>query len=186
MNPVDMASRVGFLPRLWAYLLDATALWALATALQAPLATLFPGSVTAMIAQLSAQPDATQILPFVEWTARLAVATTVLAPLYALIEGVFGRSPGKLVLGLRVATPTGEKPPLASLLVRFAIKGAASIAAAGAMLLAMKSLGVLAQAMGAATSVGCILVWSRERTAIHDRIADTVVLRVSEPRKLLA
>jgi uncharacterized RDD family membrane protein YckC len=182
----DMESRVGFLPRGLAYVLDVAALWTLAAAVQRPLAALFPGSVTAMVAQVNAHPDASHMGPMVEWVARMAVAATLLAPLYGLIEGLLGRSPGKLVLGLRIASPTGEKPPLLTLLIRYCIKGGATITGLLSMLFALSSLNVLAQAMGSATSVGCLLVLSRERTAIHDRVAGTVVLRGPQPRKLLA
>jgi uncharacterized RDD family membrane protein YckC len=122
----------------------------------------------------------------VDLVARMAVASTLIAPLYQLIEGLFGRSPGKLALGLRIATPVGDKPPLANLMVRFGMKSAATITAMASLLLAWNGLDALANAMGLATNVGCLLVLSRERTAIHDRVAGTVVLRGPVPRKLLA
>ncbi len=175
-----MESRVGFWPRAGAYVLDMAAVWAVGLALQGSLAKFFPGAVAVLVQEMSARPDTIEARPFLEWTARLGVATTLIAPFYGLIEALRGYSPGKLALGLRIVAETGQKAPLSTLLLRFAIKGSAAVVAAIGMLTALKSLNVLAQAMGWATTVGCFLVLTRERTAMHDRIAGTAVLRKAD------
>jgi uncharacterized RDD family membrane protein YckC len=177
MSERELENRVGFLPRLSAYMLDVAGLWILAVALHAPLVTLFPGAVSAMVAQANAHPDASQLRPFLEWSARLVVAITLLGPFYGLIEAFTGRSPGKYLLGLRITGMNGEKPPLSRLFLRYAIKSAATIIAVPALLLSSKGLGVLAQATSWANIVSCLLVLGRERTAMHDRMAGTIVLR---------
>lgn len=177
----EIENRVGFWPRLGAYMLDMAALWTIAMVLQGPLAKLFPGLVSTVLADAKAHPEtAMEMRPFVEWAARLGVASGLLAPLYALFEALRGWSPGKLVLGLRIVSETGERAPLPSLLIRFGIKSSATLVGLAGLFLASKGLSVLAQAMGWATSVGCLLVLSKARTALHDRIAGTAVLRKSD------
>ena len=175
-----MENRVGFMPRAAAFMLDAAIVWALGLALQRPVAALFSGAVAAMIREISARPDAEQLRPAMEWVARLGVSTTIVAPFYGLIEAIRGWSPGKLLLGLRVVTETGHKAPLLSLLIRAAIKNAASVIAVAAMLTGARSLNGLVQATAWATWVGCLLVLTGPRTALHDRIAGTAVLRKAD------
>ena len=172
-----MENRVGFWPRVGAYVLDLAAVWVIGIALQRPLAVVFSGAVAAILAEAAARPDAEQMRPFLEWMARLGVAITLIAPFYALFEALRGWSPGKLVMRLRIATETGQKAPLASLFIRFAIKGAASMLALVALVANIKGLNVVAQAAGWATSVGCLLVLTKSRMALHDRIAGTAVWR---------
>jgi uncharacterized RDD family membrane protein YckC len=176
----ETENRVGFTPRLAAFLLDAAIVWALGLALQRPLSALFSGAVAAMIRDAAARPDAEQLRPILDWAARWAVATTLVAPFYSLIEAIRGFSPGKLLLGLRVVTESGHRAPLASLLMRAAIKNAASVIAVAAMFSGVRALNGLVQATAWATWVGCLLVLMRPRTALHDRIAGTAVLRKAD------
>jgi uncharacterized RDD family membrane protein YckC len=176
----QMENRVGFMPRAAAFLLDAAIVWALGLALQRPLSALFSGAVAAMIQEASARPDAEQLRPMLEWGARWAVSTTLVAPFYALIEATRGFSPGKLLLGLRVVTETGHPAPLSSLSIRAFIKSAASLVGLVAMLTGTRSLNGLVQATAWATWVGCLLVLTGPRTALHDRIAGTAVLRKAD------
>jgi uncharacterized RDD family membrane protein YckC len=176
----EMENRVGFMPRAAAFMLDAAIVWALGLALQRPLSALFSGAVAAMIRDASARPDAEQLRPVLEWAARWGVSTTLVAPFYALIEATRGWSPGKLVFGLRVVTESGHAAPLSSLLIRASIKSAASVIAVAAMLSGARSLNGLVQATAWATWVGCLLVLTGPRTALHDRIAGTAVLRKTD------
>jgi uncharacterized RDD family membrane protein YckC len=176
----QMENRVGFMPRAAAFMLDAAIVWALGLALQRPLSALFSGAVAAMIREASARPDAQQLGPVLEWAARWGVSTTLVAPFYALIEATRGWSPGKLVFGLRVVTESGHPAPLSSLLIRSSIKSAASVIAVAAMLSGARSLNGLVQATAWATWVGCLLVLTGPRTALHDRIAGTAVLRKAD------
>jgi uncharacterized RDD family membrane protein YckC len=178
----EMEARVGFLPRASAYALDVIAVSTIALILQKPLSGLFPGALAAMIQEQASRAGAETTTPFLEWTARLGVATALIAPFYGLIEALRGFSPGKLVMGLRIVTEQGQKPPVASLLMRFGIKGAAAMITLVAIVSGVKSLHVLAQAAGWATMVGCLLVFMPARTAMHDRIAGTAVMRKADVR----
>jgi uncharacterized RDD family membrane protein YckC len=176
----EMENRVGFTPRAAAFMLDAAIVWALGLALQRPLSALFSGAVAAMIRETAARPDAQQLGPVLEWAARWGVATTLVAPFYNFIEATRAWSPGKLVFGLRVVTEAGQPAPRSALLIRGFIKSAASLVAVAAMLTGARSLNGLVQATAWATWVGCLLVLTRERTALHDRIAGTAVLRKAD------
>ena len=176
----ELEKRVGFWPRVGAYVLDLSAVWAIGLIAHRPVAALFPGAVAAVIQEATVRAEAEPMRPFLEWAARLGVTITLLAPFYALFEALRGWSPGKLVLGLRIATDTGHKAPPSALLARWGIKGAAGLIALVAMLTSVKSLNVLAQATAWATAVGCLLVLTKSRLALHDRIAGTAVLRKAD------
>ena len=175
-----MENRVGFMPRAAAFLLDMVAVWALGLLLQRPLAALFSGAVATLIRDASSRPDAEQVREMLEPAFRWMVSTTVVAPFYGLIEGLRGWSPGKLVLGLRIVDEAGRLAPRSALLTRFGIKGAASVIALVGMISGVRVLGMLAQATFWATYVGCLLVLAKPRTAIHDRVAGTAVLRKAD------
>ncbi|HEY0714715.1 MAG TPA: RDD family protein [Polyangia bacterium] len=172
--------RVGFLPRAAAYALDVVAVSTLALILQKPLAGLFPGAVAEMIQEQTSRAGAETMTPFLEWTARLGVASALVAPFYGLLEALRGFSPGKLVIRLRIVTEQGQRPPVGTLLMRYGIKAAAAVITFVAIVSGTKSLHVLAQAAGWATMVGFLLVFMPTRTAMHDRIAGTVVMRKSD------
>ncbi|HEY0710704.1 MAG TPA: RDD family protein [Polyangia bacterium] len=178
----ELEARVGFLPRAAAYALDVVAVSTLALILQKPLSGLFPSAVAAMIQDQTSRAGTETMGPFLEWTARLGVASSLIAPFYGLIEALRGYSPGKLVMGLRIVTEQGQKPPVSVLLIRYAIKGAAALVTLAAITSNVKSLHVLAQAAGWATTVGCFLVFLPARTAMHDRIAGTAVMRKADVR----
>jgi uncharacterized RDD family membrane protein YckC len=180
-GPRDLENRVGFLPRAGAYLLDLAATWTIALALQSFLIGLFPNVVATLVAEkLALQPELGEMRAMLEWGARLNVATRLVAPIYGLIEAFRGFSPGKLVLGLRVVSESGQRAPIGTLLVRYAIKNGGLVVGAVGLMTAWKPLGVLSDAMQAATFVGFLLVLDRARMAIHDRVAGTAVLRKTD------
>lgn len=92
-------------------------------------------------------------------------------------EGLTGRSPGKLVFGMRVGAGDGSPAPVPVLLVRAGIK---HIAGALALVSAIPGLKIVAgfspMAQGV-VNLGMLLALGASRQALHDRVAGTAVYR---------
>jgi uncharacterized RDD family membrane protein YckC len=170
-----MENRVGFWPRFGAHLIDLVALVLLAFLAKGAAASLFPDAVAAALAA-GGKAKATSSLALVQ----IGVASTLLGPLYALIEGFTGWSPGKLLLGLRIVDDQGRRAPLTRLLPRVAVKASGSFLALGGMLAGSQMLSSLASGWSVVLAIGCLLVLRRSRQALHDMAANTAVLRASD------
>ena len=96
---------------------------------------------------------------------------------YGLIEGLWGRSLGKLIVGLTITKPDGQRAYAGPLLLRYALKYSPFLLFV--LALATRSL-FLAQA--ACVAVGAVLISALvmlgpERRAIYDYLAGTAVYR---------
>ena len=172
-----MEARVGFWPRLGAYLLDLVLLVVLALALKNVVAAWFPGAVAELLAKWQESPGALKLGE--NWAATV-VAITVLGPFYALVEGLWGKSPAKWLLGLRIAAASNHKPRLSRLLLRFALKGSGTILGALAVVAGLGLLETAGNLVGFVFLLGCFLVFRRSRQALHDQLARTIVLRKAD------
>ncbi|TVQ23086.1 MAG: hypothetical protein EA382_10800 [Spirochaetaceae bacterium] len=98
---------------------------------------------------------------------------------YALIEGVSGRSPGKLVMGCAVRSAAGPPTHAGAYLLRFVVKNAPvlllliGITTRGPWLFAAAGLSAVL------VMIGSLVALSAERRTLHDYVAGTAVYRVS-------
>jgi uncharacterized RDD family membrane protein YckC len=127
--------------------------------------------------------DALGLVNFSSIDTSAEVIAAIILPLwgaawiYALFEPIVAATPGKLILGLKIARPDGRKAPFATMLARYAAKNAAlfivlpfgfvdnAVAAAAFLVLGLTILG------GALWGAG------PERRTLHDRISGTAVFR---------
>lgn len=172
--------RVGFGSRFAAYLIDFILVAGLAVALRGVAASLFPATAAALIAKGMADPRAAAVQGVVRWSAEWGLALAVIAPLYTLIEGLVGWSPGKLLLGLRVAAAAGTPAPHDRLLVRYLAKNASGLIGAVATFTLSHPLELVSRVMAVVIIIGCFLVLRRDHLALHDKIAGTAVLRKAD------
>jgi uncharacterized RDD family membrane protein YckC len=172
--------RVGFGTRLAAYLIDIIIVGALAIALRGVVATAFPGLLAAAVAKSMADPRAAQAAGFIQAAASWGLTLGLFAPLYGLIEGLVGWSPGKLLLGLRVASAAGTTARLDRLLLRYAGKNAAALIGLLGILTASHALELGSRIVAGIVIIGCFLVLGKSRQGLHDRLAGTAVLRRSD------
>ena len=98
---------------------------------------------------------------------------------YAMIEGVSGRSPGKLALGCAVRGVDGEPTHAGIYLLRFSVKHSPLLL----LLLGVVTRGIgffVAAGLAAAlVAIGSFIALSDERRTLHDYVSGTAVYRVS-------
>jgi uncharacterized RDD family membrane protein YckC len=103
------------------------------------------------------------------------VSAFAMVPL--LMEMLLGSSPGKLILGIKIATPDGAPAPIESLLKRAALKGAPVLLTVTAALTGLTQLNTLSALIGFTLTLGCLLALGTSRQTLHDIFADTAVYR---------
>jgi uncharacterized RDD family membrane protein YckC len=86
---------------------------------------------------------------------------TTFSFMYSLIEGFFGASPGKMILGLKVANADGSHGDINLYMKRWALKNASAV-------LMMFNLVI---------SVGYFIALSENKQALHDLIAKSAVYK---------
>jgi uncharacterized RDD family membrane protein YckC len=173
-------ARVGFWPRLGAYFIDFVLLWILAALAAKTVAGLFPEIIANKVAEAAAKAGGKPLPPFVTWLTASSLAIAVLAPIYGLVEGLLGASPGKFVLGLRVVTESNNQAGQPLLLARYGVKHVTSVFQLLALFLGIKAIEHAATVVGVVFIVGCFLAFGQARQALHDKIVGTAILRKSD------
>ena len=99
----------------------------------------------------------------------------VIGLLYAMIEGVTGASPGKMILGIHIrladATPAG----LGQLIPRTLIKSVSNVVSLISGAVAVVAITYVGMVASLIVLVGCFLALSESKQALHDRILNTAV-----------
>jgi uncharacterized RDD family membrane protein YckC len=172
-----MENRVGFWPRVAASLVDFVIVSALAYLAKGLVESALPGVYASKIAEATADPRAAQARGFITAMAGWGLAVALLGPFYGLIEGLIGRSPGKMLTGLRIVDEAGQPAPLGTLLVRYLVKSSSSLIALVAVFAGAKALDLVSQIVSFGILLGFFLVLTKSRQALHDKIAGTAILR---------
>jgi uncharacterized RDD family membrane protein YckC len=175
-----MENRVGFWPRVAAFLIDFALVAGLSFLLKGLAQSLLPTAYGEKLALALADPRTAPMKGFITTMTGFAVAAALLGPFYGLIEGVTGRSPGKMLVGLRVVDEAGQVPPLGTLLVRYLVKTSSSLIAFAALFVGAHALDVVSQVVAWGIFLGFFLVLTKSRQALHDKIAGTAVLRKAD------
>lgn len=113
---------------------------------------------------------------------RISSFMTHISMLYMLIEGFAGATPGKMILGLKIARPDGSPGDQALFLTRYLVKNSPSLLSLLAVTLNFNFLGQISTFVGMLVLFGALMMLSPERQALHDRIAHTAVFRRSDLR----
>lgn len=176
-----MEQRVGFGPRLGAWLLDLV--------IVVVLAFLGGGTIGGMLGMTAGAAlggaMANQADSVAAGMAALggllgglfafAIAAAVIGCVYFLIEGLTGYTLGKLLLGIRVASDDGTAASVGKLLTRFAIKNSSYLLTLAAALTGIYALRTLGNVAGLIIFVGCFFTLGMKKQAIHDMLAHTAV-----------
>ncbi len=99
---------------------------------------------------------------------------------YSFIELRTGASPGKYVLGIKVATLYGEQTGRQRLAKRWLVKNSGTLISLLALGLGVGFLDTIATLATLGMLFGCFLVLTPERMALHDLIAGTAVYRTND------
>jgi uncharacterized RDD family membrane protein YckC len=181
--------RATFWRRLGAYVIDTLVTVVLAAVGSRPLSGLFPHAVEQMLAmqmdKMSHAPNAAvaaRMGSFAEMGVRFGIAAGLIMGVYMLIEGLYGRALGKLILGLRIATAEGRAAPVGQLLLRMLVKYAGAVVQLLWLFTGVVALSKVSQILGFVVLGGCLIALWPRRQALHDLVAKTAVYHASDVR----
>jgi len=187
--PIEQV-RVGFGPRLGAFVIDLLIVVAIAVIV----ATVFMS--LGMKATIFSEEDIEQFRTMyklfgisgsdsdmiLELIGTISVATIVVQFAYSLIELMWGTSPGKLTLGLQIANMDGMRGDVTLYTKRWAVKHIQEILKFAAFIGTLSILDTIGGFLGFVIFVGCFFALSESRMALHDRIAQSAVFRKRDIR----
>ena len=96
--------------------------------------------------------------------------------LYGLLDVFKGQTLGKMLLGIGIKDENGSSAALPTLVTRFAVKYSAYICYA--LVAFMPFFLFIGQLAGLVVFVGCLMVFSTKKQALHDIVAKTAVFSV--------
>lgn len=179
------AARVGFWLRVAATVIDAVVVWVVAFVLRDVVTSLIPGYLAESAARTKASMDPNVNIPepmikALDVMNRWAAAAGIVSVIYALAEILLARTPGKLLLGLRIAREDGRPATLGRLALRFVIKQSGGLLMLAGMLAGTYLLTRIAIAPSLAIVVGFFFVLAARRQSLHDWVSKTAVYRNSD------
>ena len=173
-----MEHRIGFGPRLGAYLIDFIFVLGIAFILSSVVSDFLMNFVdTSAISDQ--QWDQMQKLygGFAGVILTLSVSAPLAAFLYGLIEGFTGASPGKMMVGIKIGNQDGTPAEVGKLMIRFAIKNSGNIISLIYIAVSIIALKYLSSIVGVVILIGCFFVLGDNKLALHDIIAKTAVYK---------
>lgn len=105
--------------------------------------------------------------------------STLIPLIYTLLEIFKAATPGKMILKLRIANPDGSPADQATLGKRWAFKYSTNLLQVLAILTGIGLLFMLSGIAGLVVFVGCFFCIGAARQALHDKIANTAVFKIS-------
>jgi len=95
--------------------------------------------------------------------------------IYSIIEAFTGASPGKMMLGYKVANADGTGGDISLYFKRWAIKHASSVFSMLTLVTGLIFLNPLGSLIGFVMFLGCFLAIGDEKQTLHDKIAKTAI-----------
>lgn len=177
------AERVGFGPRLGAWIIDlllSLLFGILLGVLLQPLGVGMPESIQQNLAEARQMYDTFGVdeatIGIVEaWYPALTLGGIIAAIMYALIEGLSGASPGKRILGIVVANQDGTAGTTQVWMRRCLVKHVSAFLNIFTLLPVLAFVADIGSFLGFVVFVGCFFVLGQDRLALHDRIAATAI-----------
>jgi uncharacterized RDD family membrane protein YckC len=191
-QPTIEDRRVGFGPRLGAWLLDQIGLWFVTIALVLIITSLQPGQtefikeslkelLTAMKQMGLPREMINEAMPYL---LSMLYAGFISPIIYWSIEAFTGASPGKRILRLRIGREDGAIAEPSVIAMRTAIKMSDRILK---LIVLVPIADIVARGVASASSlvevvivIGCFIALSAKKQALHDMIARTAVFRANE------
>ncbi len=170
-------NRIGFGPRLGAYLIDAVFLAGLGYILAAIAEPALEGFIN-YDKFTDQQLDAMSLKPII-WTLSVIwpIAVMFVSLPYSLIEGIFAQSPGKMLVKIIIRNQDNTPAPISKLLLRFLLKNLNNFVALFGIFLLSKTIDTFASLLGLVITIGCFFVLGQARLAFHDMLAKTAVYK---------
>lgn len=180
-----MEKRVGFGPRLVAFIIDSFIIATigsllLAIFMESTFQSLISGKLTEAILKAGIDFQNLESSDVYNDIIRLSNFVANFSLLYMFIEAFTGASPGKMILSLQVGTENGEKGDTWLYFTRFAIKNSSALLGLAGRTTGLVFFNSLGGFAGMVIILGCFLVLGIKKQAVHDILAKTAVFNKSE------
>ena len=181
-----MEKRIGFGPRLGAYLLDIVFIWVLSALVSRIAPSFFSATASQQLAAtMSTNPALaglynSSMTAMMESIIRVSLLTTVIEVIYFIPEILFGASLGKMLLRLKITNVDGDSASIGILVARYLLKHISTICSVLALFsltLLFNSLGSL---LGLVIFIGCFFAAGDKHQALHDLMCHTIVVKKEE------
>jgi len=173
--------RIGFGPRLGAAILDVILGGLFASGFGVFLALLGLGAGGVLGLAIDEQAELETSLEAIGVGAGIGAVMGMLGGviigyfIYSIIEAITGASPGKMMLGYKVANADGTGGDTSLYLKRWAIKNASSVFSMLTLVTGFILLKPLGSIIGFVMFLGCFLALGDDKQALHDKIAKTAI-----------
>jgi len=176
----NMQQRVGFGPRLVAFIIDSFFIAAIGSLLLAifmdsTFQNLINGRLTEAILKAGIDLKNLESSEAYNDIIRLSNFVANFSLLYMFIEAFTGASPGKMLLSLKVGTENGKKGDTWLYFTRFAIKNSSSLLGLAGRTTGLVLFNTLGGFAGMIIFLGCFLVLGIKKQAVHDIVAKTAI-----------
>lgn len=163
--------RVGFGKRLSAMIIDSILFFLICGFLS----FLFAGLITGLLDTFNVNKDITIVAGAFGALASLLFIAPFMYFVFYLMEGFTGYTLGKFILGIRVGTADGKIADTSVLITRYLIKSSSTFVSILSLFTGIEFLGTLSTLSGFILFIGCFMVLSENRQAIHDLLSKTAV-----------
>lgn len=176
--------RIGFGPRLGAFIIDSFIITILASILmalfmEATFSAFINGQLTEAIMNSSGSSQFTPQEAYDEMM-RVSLFIAHFSTLYMIIEAFLGATPGKMLLGIKIGTQDGKAGDIWLYFPRFAIKNGSVLLELAGRITGIGLFNSIAGLLGMVIFFGCFFVLGEKRQALHDTIAKTAVFRKND------
>lgn len=178
-----MEKRIGFGPRLGAYVIDIVFVWILSLILSRVstswMAVLAQQQVDGLVSSnpFFAQIYTPEMLSMVVATTRISLICIFAELIYFSTEIFFGASVGKMLLGLKIANADGGNASVGALVGRYLLKHVKRVCTVLAFLVLAGMFNFIGSLFGFVIFIGCFFAAGDRHQALHDMLCHTVVVR---------
>lgn len=174
------SNRIGFGTRVGAALLDGLIAWIFG----AIIGTLIGDVMMDVLYAIAPNPEQFQplldmggfFITMMGWMGGAMLAGFI----FIIIEALSGATPGKMMLGIKIANEDGTAANTSIYLKRTALKNISTVINIVSTITGIVMLATLGSVLGFAIFIGCFFVLGAKRQSFHDMIAKTAVFNKTD------
>ena len=181
-----MENRIGFGPRLGAYVIDIVFVWILSTVISRVASTWMLVQAQTRVNELMASNPVIagmytgEMLDMLVSVTRISLIIVFARLLYFSTEIFLGASVGKLLLGLKIANVDGGNATVGELVVRYLLKHISKVCTILALLCIPVVFNFMGSLFGFVIFIGCFFAAGDKHQALHDMMCRTIVVKKGE------
>ena len=178
-----MEKRIGFGPRLGAYVIDIVLVWILASVFSAMVPSLLVDAAQKQVDEtLSSSPMVASVytgemLKMLLSVIRVALFVNLARLIYFSTEIFLGASVGKMLLGLKIVSADGGDASTGVLLGRYLLKHIGKVCTVLSLLCIPMVFNAFGSLFGFVIFVGCFFAAGDRHQTIHDMLCRTIVVK---------